>query len=538
MRISISTKVFLGFIVVLLSFGFSSVYNVLRTSEIRDSVSLVREGIVPFEKETNRISDELSKFKKLLMQRRPRKKMLEKVEEYLSNQGQSLFSDLKGLESRVGMVATQANKLNMGGNRLFQIQKIILTIRKGYTFALRSKGGPNQVYMGDDSSHLEGYLENEKVFTLISNSFTQAVRDDDEEGAVEAYNELRTVVSEFLRRTTELNRLISSHILEINEEARKNESRLVRDVIFTSTVALIISILVMFLTHQGIRRIRFLIQGVRSISDGKYEFPVSIRGADEIAQLASEFHKMGNSLRERDTQLAAQSSALIRSERFATIGKVSSLITHEIRNPLSSIGLNAELLEEEISAFEGCDITESRQLLRAIGSEVDRLRDVTEEYLQFARLPKPDLEQTSLQELVESLVRFVGPELEQKKISITVTSEECSLVLMDSNQIRQALLNLIRNATEAIGEQGGKILLHLKNHENGMSMIRIEDSGPGVPFEVQPHIFEAFYSTKPSGTGMGLSLVQQIVAEHGGEVRCLRSAVLGGAKFVVFLPVA
>ena len=344
-------------------------------------------------------------------------------------------------------------------------------------------------------------------------------------------------VGEMLRSTRDLDRTVSLCISEVNQEASRNEARVVRDVVFTSAVALAISIIIMLLTHQAIRRIRILITGVRSFSEGKYETPVSVTGGDEIAELAEEFSKMGLSLRERNKQLEDQSMALVRSERFATIGKISTLITHEIRNPLSSIGLNAELLEEEISQFEGCDTGESRALLKAIGGEVDRLRDVTEEYLQFARLPKPEKESIDVLTLINNIVQFVEPEMNQKNLKLTVTHEGTPQASVDGNQIRQALLNLLRNSAEAMDHKdGGQILIHIKAHDSENTMIRIEDSGPGVPFEIQPHIFEAFYSTKPSGTGMGLSLVQQIATGHGGEVRCQTSAALGGAKFVLLLP--
>ena len=127
--------------------------------------------------------------------------------------------------------------------------------------------------------------------------------------------------------------------------------------------------------------------------------------------------------------------------------------------------------------------------------------------------------------------------MNQKNLKLTVTHEGTPQASVDGNQIRQALLNLLRNSSEAMDDKdGGQILIHIKAHDPETTMIRIEDSGPGVPFEIQPHIFEAFYSTKPSGTGMGLSLVQQIATGHGGEVRCQTSAALGGAKFVLLLP--
>ena len=536
MKISISTKVFLGFIVVLLVFGFSSLYTVVRTSEIRDRVVLVREGIVPIEKNIQRATEELVTLRSLLMQRKPRERTLNRVKERLEMDRKSYFDLVRNLQNRSREVSKEAEQLNLDNTRLSRLSSILERIREGNSVAIRAQGGPDALYSFPRDGDKE-YRSNEAVFSIQRQLFIENLNNGNIEEASIWYGELRMGVGEMLRSTRDLERTVSLCISEVNQEASRNEARVVRDVVFTSAVALAISIMIMFLTHQAIRRIRILITGVRSFSEGKYETPVSVTGGDEIAELAEEFSKMGLSLRERNKQLEEQSMALVRSERFATIGKISTLITHEIRNPLSSIGLNAELLEEEISQFEGCDTGESRALLKAIGGEVDRLRDVTEEYLQFARLPKPEKESIDVLTMINNIVQFVEPEMNQKNLKLTVTHEGTPQASIDGNQIRQALLNLLRNSSEAMDDKdGGQILIHIKAHDPETTMIRIEDSGPGVPFEIQPHIFEAFYSTKPSGTGMGLSLVQQIATGHGGEVRCQTSAALGGAKFVLLLP--
>lgn len=515
MRISISTKIFLGFIVVLLVFGFSSLYSVLRTSEIRDRVVLIREGIVPIEKDIQRLSERLGQVRSSLLQRTPRKGVLLRLGNRLSPENFTPFSDLKRAQARVRRVAEQTAELRLSTKNLLVVERKIQSI-------FEPPDNPDDVGLAE-------------AFAATRTRYLNAISQESMDDARSLYGELRRQINDLQRQLRDVEKATSLSISRVNEEAKENEISVVRDVIFTSTIALIVSILVMLLTHQGIRRIRTLIDGVRSVSEGKYAFPVSITGGDEIAELASEFSRMGKSLQERNSQLEEQSKALVRSERFATIGKISTLITHEIRNPLSSIGLNAEMLEDELASYDG-DTTEGLALLRAIGSEVDRLRDVTEEYLQFARLPKPEQEAVDLHGLVETLTQFTEPEMTRRGIQIQMTHEEGPFTgWVDSNQIRQALLNLIRNASEAIGESGGTILIHLKQIEDQV-VVRVEDSGPGVPFEIQPHIFEAFYSTKPSGTGLGLSLIQQIVAAHGGEIHCKRSAALGGANFVMHLP--
>ncbi len=536
MRVSISTKVFIGFVVVLISFGFSSLYNLIRTSELRESIVLVREGILPLEKEVIQIEENVRSFYKSLMQRRPRSQTLDKFRDRLPNFQPYLFSALIDLERKILEVVEESAHLDVDRNGLRELGESISRIRTGTDLAARTKGGVDHRYMKEIGEEGEkDFMTNEEVLSLASNEFVEFVEAGEYVRASEGVTELRMIMGETLRRLVELRRKLSKQVLAANDRARSNEATLIRDVAITSALALFISVLVMLLTHQAIRRVRVLIAGVQSISRGDYGTLIPVQGGDEIAQLAQEFNKMEESLQERDRMLAAQSEALVRAERFATIGKMSALITHEIRNPLSSIGLNAELLEEELGTYKGANIAEGVDLLRAIGGEVDRLRDVTEEYLQFARLPKPELESEDITVLIESLVTFMKPELEQKDIRLTSTHEGAILAHIDGNQIRQALLNLIQNASDAI-QGAGEVHIHAKAFDETYAMIRIEDSGPGVPEEIRPHIFEAFYSTKASGTGMGLSLVLQIITEHGGTIRCQPGAVLGGARFTLLLP--
>lgn len=223
---------------------------------------------------------------------------------------------------------------------------------------------------------------------------------------------------------------------------------------------------------------------------------------------------------------------LIQTERLAAIGRMAAHVTHEVRNPLSSIGLNVELLEEEIG---GAGV-EAKALLRAIHREIDRLTAVTEEYLRLARLPAPRLEPESLGEIVEEVGRFVAREMAHSAVRLAVEVEpELPLVAADEPQIRQALLNLLRNAREAMAE-GGEVRLEARRSDGGVE-IRVTDEGPGIPAVERAHIFDMFYSTKERGTGLGLPLTQQIVAAHAGRIRC-QDGVPGGSVFSVWLPAA
>ena len=230
------------------------------------------------------------------------------------------------------------------------------------------------------------------------------------------------------------------------------------------------------------------------------------------------------------TEALETKARLIQTERLAAIGRMAAHVSHEVRNPLSSIGLNVELLEEEFG--EGA--AEPRALLRSIHREIDRLTGVTEEYLRLARLPMPRLENEQLGEIVDEVGRFVAREFETSLIRLHVdVAPGLPLVAADEPQIRQALLNLLRNARESMPE-GGRVDLEAREAEGGIEIL-VTDRGAGIPREKRLHIFDLFYSTKERGSGLGLPLTQQIVSAHGGTIAC-DDAEGGGTVFTMWLP--
>jgi len=227
---------------------------------------------------------------------------------------------------------------------------------------------------------------------------------------------------------------------------------------------------------------------------------------------------------------------LIRSERLAAIGRMAAHVTHEVRNPLSSIGLNVELLEDELEEEDD----EARALLRAIQKEIDRLTAITEEYLRLARLPQPNLTPEDPAELVAEVAHFVSLEMKRAEVELELELDAVPLVAMDESQLRQALLNLLRNAREAQEPQvahgeAASITLRVRR-EGDVVVVEVEDRGPGIASDARDHIFDLFYSTKERGSGLGLALTQQIVAAHAGTIECLE-AEGGGTRFELRFPV-
>ncbi len=281
--------------------------------------------------------------------------------------------------------------------------------------------------------------------------------------------------------------------------------------------------------------IRLLTEEVKAVAAGDLSRKVDVRSEDELGVLAREFNAMAASL---DRQRAE----LTRAERLATVGRVSAQITHEIRNPLNAIGLNAELLAEEVERMAerrdgeaGASATlEVRAIAQAIGREVDRLNAVTEEYLRFARLPRPVLAREDLDEILAGLSAFVRPELAAAGIELrTALSGGLPAIRADEGQLRAAFLNLLRNSREAM-PRGGAITLTTRASE-GHVELEVRDDGPGIAPETLPRIFDPFFSTKEQGTGLGLAFTQQVVREHGGTIACV-AAPGAGTSFVIRIP--
>lgn len=249
-------------------------------------------------------------------------------------------------------------------------------------------------------------------------------------------------------------------------------------------------------------------------------------------------HPIGRSAILRDiTERKRLEEATLQAERLAVIGAMSAKLAHEIRNPLSSIRLNIELVRDEIAALSrqrsGAG-DEAASLINSIDSEVRRIQRVSEDYLQFARLPRLRRERISLNELLAQGLSFMRSLFEATHVKVqTGFDKSLPEIEADEEQLWQAILNLIRNAIEAMPDGG---TLTLRTACQGPSVIlTVTDTGTGMNADQRQKIFKPFFSTKAGGTGLGLPLTQQIIHEHGGRIEC-ESAEGKGTTFIIHLP--
>ena len=352
-----------------------------------------------------------------------------------------------------------------------------------------------------------------------------------------ALERLRTMENALSSTIRLLHGSLEARIHERVRITQERERRTGMMIILLPVVAIGVGLLATGIAARSLRPVRTLIEGVTRIRQGDYDAKIGVGGEDEIAVLAREFDAMAKALKEREAQLQQKQQELIRAERLAAVGRISAQVAHEIRNPLSSIGLNVEMLEDQLteSRFESVeDAKEARDLLASVIREVDRLTEITEDYLRLARLPTPSKRPEDLKKILEEVLSFAREELERAGVKIVAELPESGLpVSADEGQLRQVFLNLIRNAREAMANGG---TLKVRATSTGALLdVRVSDTGSGIPPEVREKLFEPFFTTKPGGTGLGLSLSRQIVEAHGGRID-VDSAPTGGTTFVLEFP--
>ncbi|MEA2561709.1 MAG: two-component system, NtrC family, sensor histidine kinase HydH [Acidobacteriota bacterium] len=232
----------------------------------------------------------------------------------------------------------------------------------------------------------------------------------------------------------------------------------------------------------------------------------------------------------------------LEAERMAYIGTLASGLAHEIRNPLNSLNLNMQMLEEEMeergSAVSPVSPASGKRLLAITRSEISRLERLVSDFLAYAK-PRPlEMEEMPAVRPLERVRDLLAGEIQKRGARVEVEDHSGGArVRVDPEQIGQLLLNLARNAMDAAEESGRKPVLELSVSRHGPSVaLSVRDNGVGIPPEERERVFELFYSTRKGGTGLGLAIVDRIARAHGGRVK-LESAVGEGTVVTVELPV-
>jgi len=229
------------------------------------------------------------------------------------------------------------------------------------------------------------------------------------------------------------------------------------------------------------------------------------------------------------------------AERLAELGTLTGGLAHEIKNPLSTVQLNLQLLVEDLDPKNPA-YGRVVNRLNIVQREASRLRDILDDFLRYAGKIELERRPVELNDLLEELVDFFHPQAQVQKVQLRLRrGAEPIVARVDPKLVKQAVLNLMLNGLQAIGDKGGgdggpgaELILAASQHD-GEAVIDVIDTGRGIPPETLDKIFQAYYSTKKGGTGLGLAMARRIAEEHGGTIT-VSSEPGKGSDFALHLP--
>jgi signal transduction histidine kinase len=319
------------------------------------------------------------------------------------------------------------------------------------------------------------------------------------------------------------------------------------------TLGTLAVILLGYLLAQHIARPILRLRAMsQAVAGGDLEQSAGLTRSDEIGELGNAFDIMTLRLRERteeatrlyaeaiqrakelaeiNTRLQATQAQLVQSEKLASVGQLTAGIVHDVKNPLAVIkGLAEELAEEP-------DMDEySLEGLKTIRESATKANTIVTDLLKFARQSTPEMQRRDLRETIQSVTRLTEYLTRKGKVEVeAVLPQNSVMASYDPQQIEQVLINLLTNAVQAMPE-GGKLTFELDQLENDI-LLKVVDTGTGIPEEYLPRIFDPFFTTKPEGegTGLGLSVSYGIITRHGGRIE-VASEVGRGTTFTLHLP--
>ena len=286
------------------------------------------------------------------------------------------------------------------------------------------------------------------------------------------------------------------------------------------------AVLVFVISHTFTKPLRNLVAGVRALGKGDYAYPLESHGNDEIAELTTSFERMRGSLQTTQREL-------IENEKLATIGRMSSSISHDLRHHLAAIMANAEFLVDARR-----DSHEREELYQEVKGGVSEMNELIESLLEFSRT-RASLNRShcSIEDVLLHAIQTAKMHPAYHDIPVSADIEEGCEGRFDSKKLERVFHNLLLNAFAATAPQKSPVNVTARHVDNSIE-VRIQDQGSGIPSAIQSKIFEPFFSSgKENGTGLGLSVAQKIVLDHGGEIS-LENSSSQGTVFRIVLPLA
>jgi two-component system, NtrC family, sensor kinase len=311
----------------------------------------------------------------------------------------------------------------------------------------------------------------------------------------------------------------------------------------------------LFTRHHLMRPVAALVQATRRVAKDQLELDVPVTWKGELGILATSFNDMTRSLRttkheldtlmhdlerqveERTAALRSAQDQLVRTEKLTSLGKLSASIAHEINNPLAGILTFAKLIVRTLEQGPPDDATRRALVkhLLLVQRETERCSAIVRNLLDFARERPLALKDVNVNHVVDEAIQLLGNQIQIQGVTLEKTLRPVPPVDADFGQIRQACVNVIMNACEAMA-RGGKLVIETALVEGGRWVeTSFQDTGPGIPPDHLSRIFDPFFTTKERGTGLGLSVVYGIVERHGGKIE-LHTEIGKGTRIAIRLP--
>lgn len=282
----------------------------------------------------------------------------------------------------------------------------------------------------------------------------------------------------------------------------------------------IVFVLVAILSRKIAMPIKNLVKETQNIAEGDMGQNINIQSKDEIGSLAESFNKMLEKLEESVT----------RAKSLEALGALSAGMAHEIRNPLTSIKGYAQYIMSELNKD-----SELYSDMAVISSEVDRLNNIIDRFLAFARPNELKLEKCDINDIVKEVILLIKRDNTFDNIKLNINFGELPLINADFEQMKQVILNIVINGVQSMPQGGELIISTLNNKILSMVEIEISDTGQGISHENVKKIFEPYFTTKDKGIGLGLAICSRIVENHRGIIE-VESIPEKGSKFIIKLP--
>lgn len=328
-------------------------------------------------------------------------------------------------------------------------------------------------------------------------------------------------------------------------DVSKRQARKSLTVVLTASGAalVLVSVLLYYFSRWIFQPIRQLQAGVKRVAGGDFEHPIELHSRDELEELATAFNDMTARLhaiyRDLARQVNERSRQLVRSERLVSVGFLAAGVAHEINNPLASIAFCAEALERRLADLIAKSPREGEVLAKYLGmirQEAFRCKEITQQLLEFSRVGERRREPTDLAELIQRVLE-VAQHLQNFKGKQIVFQPTARLIaLVNPQDIKSVVLNLVVNALDSMDE-GGTLTITLLPYGTTATIV-FSDTGCGMPAEILETIFEPFFtrSRTGKGTGLGLFICHQIIDQHGGSIEATSPGPGRGSTFTVRLP--